>query len=227
MTHLRRAVRANLALEHWPAACLSRNRLAQALAQRGAPGDAQDAAGERATAVEEAQRLGMALPEVEFATVPAPPGPGVAPVAEVTSTGIGPDEGGTPAGPPGVQVRLLGPLEVCVDGLVHPVLGQRRRTVLAVLALQAGELVGRLVGVVGGQLVEAIEQRAHLRDAVLDVAAHVLARVEVGLLLEQADAGARSELGDPVRGLRAPRHDPQERRLPGAVRADEADDLVQ
>ena len=44
------------------------------------------------------------------------------------------------------------------------------------LRLEAGELVGGLVGVVRGELVEAVEQRAGARDAVLDVAAHVLAR---------------------------------------------------
>ena len=60
--------------------------------------------------------------------------------------------------------------------------------------LQARELVGGLVGVVGGELVEAVEQRARLGDAVLDVAAHVLALVELGLLLEQPDGGAGREL---------------------------------
>ena len=60
--------------------------------------------------------------------------------------------------------------------------------------LDARELVGGLVGVVGGELVEAVEQRTRLGDAVLDVAAHVLALVELGLLLEQADGRARREL---------------------------------
>ena len=62
------------------------------------------------------------------------------------------------------------------------------------LLLDARELVGVLVGVVGGELVEAVEQRARLGDAVLDVAAHVLGLVELGLLLEQPDGGARREL---------------------------------
>ena len=62
------------------------------------------------------------------------------------------------------------------------------------LLLQAAELVGGLVGVVGGQLVEAVEQRADLGDALLDVAAHVLGLVEVGLLLEHPDGGAGREL---------------------------------
>jgi len=51
-----------------------------------------------------------------------------------------------------VQIRLLGPLEVGVAGQTRPVLGHRRRTVLAVLALQAGEIVSvdRLIDVVWG-----------------------------------------------------------------------------
>ena len=91
------------------------------------------------------------------------------------------------------------------------------------LLLDAGELVGRLVGVVGRQLVEAVEQRAGLGDAVLDVAAHVLGLVELGLLLEQPDGGAGRELRlAAVLGV-LPGHDPQERRLAGAVEAQHAD----
>src|SRR5919108_734435 len=44
--------------------------------------------------------------------------------------------------------------------------------------LQRGELVGGLVGVAGGQLVEAVEERARGGDAVLDVASDVLGLVE-------------------------------------------------
>ena len=62
------------------------------------------------------------------------------------------------------------------------------------LLLQARELVRGLVGVVGGELVEAVEQAAQLAHAVLDVAAHVLGLVEVGLLLEQPDGRAGREL---------------------------------
>ena len=56
------------------------------------------------------------------------------------------------------------------------------------------ELVGGLVGVVRGELVEAVEQAAQLGDAVLDVAAHVLGLVQVRLLLEQPDRRAGREL---------------------------------
>ena len=91
------------------------------------------------------------------------------------------------------------------------------------LLLHAGELVGGLVGVVHRQLVEAVEQRLGLGDAVLDVAAHVLALVERGLLLEQADGRARGELGVAAELGVDPGHDPQQRRLAGAVVADHAD----
>ncbi len=60
------------------------------------------------------------------------------------------------------------------------------------LRLDVAELLGRLIGVVGGQLVEAIEQRLGLGDAVLDVALDVLGLVEMGLLLEHADGRARA-----------------------------------
>ena len=52
-----------------------------------------------------------------------------------------------------MQVRLLGPVDVVVDGEPRPVRGLRRKAVLAVLALQAGEVVStdRLTDVVWGQ----------------------------------------------------------------------------
>jgi DNA-binding SARP family transcriptional activator len=51
-----------------------------------------------------------------------------------------------------VQVRLLGPVEIAVNGGSLPVPGLRRRTVLAVLALRGGEIVStdELVEVVWG-----------------------------------------------------------------------------
>ena len=75
----------------------------------------------------------------------------------------------------------------------------------------------------GADLVEAVEQVAQRADAVLDVAAHVLGRIELRLLLEQPDGRARRELGDAGRGLVLAGHDPQQRRLAGAVRAEHAD----
>ena len=89
--------------------------------------------------------------------------------------------------------------------------------------LQARELVGDVVGVVGGQRVEAVEQCAELGHALLDVAPHVLGRIELGLLLEQPDRRAGGELRvAAVLGV-APGHDPQQRRLARAVVAEHAD----
>jgi hypothetical protein len=62
VTHLRTAVERNLALGHWPAVVLSRQRYAAALAARGAPGDTANARRELATGAEEAARLGMPVP---------------------------------------------------------------------------------------------------------------------------------------------------------------------
>jgi DNA-binding SARP family transcriptional activator/tetratricopeptide (TPR) repeat protein len=52
-----------------------------------------------------------------------------------------------------VQIRLLGPVDVVVDGITRPVSGLRRKSVLAVLALRHGEVVStdRLVDVVWGE----------------------------------------------------------------------------
>src|SRR4051794_3235832 len=40
-----------------------------------------------------------------------------------------------------MQVRLLGPVDVVVDGAVRPVRGLRRKAVLATLALHRGDIV--------------------------------------------------------------------------------------
>jgi DNA-binding SARP family transcriptional activator len=42
-----------------------------------------------------------------------------------------------------MQVRLLGPVGVTVAGATRPVQGLRRKAVLAVLALQPGQVVSR------------------------------------------------------------------------------------
>jgi DNA-binding SARP family transcriptional activator/Tfp pilus assembly protein PilF len=51
-----------------------------------------------------------------------------------------------------VQVRLLGPVDVTVGGVVRPIAGLRRKAVLATLGLAAGEVVStdRLIDVVWG-----------------------------------------------------------------------------
>lgn len=66
--HLRTAVRANLALGHWPAALHSRYRLGQALACSDDPRDRQEGARELTEAAAEAARRGWSLP----AHVPEP-----------------------------------------------------------------------------------------------------------------------------------------------------------
>ena len=111
-----------------------------------------------------------------------------------------------------VELGLEAPRVVAVDLLLHRrLLGEQR--------VEVG--VGLGEGCRDG--VEAVEQVAQLADAVLDVAAHVLGRVELGLLLEEADGGAGMQLGDAGRGLLEPRHDPHQRRLAGPVRAEHAD----
>ncbi|NUS09314.1 MAG: hypothetical protein HOV97_42915, partial [Nonomuraea sp.] len=69
--HLGAAVRANLALGHWPATTLSRWRLGQALALRDGPHD-EAARAARSTAAQEARDLGMALPVVVGRAVAVP-----------------------------------------------------------------------------------------------------------------------------------------------------------
>jgi hypothetical protein len=60
--HLTAAVQHNLALGHWPALVLSRQRLAQAHALRGGPGDADAARRERDAAAAEAAAVGLPVP---------------------------------------------------------------------------------------------------------------------------------------------------------------------
>ena len=79
------------------------------------------------------------------------------------------------------------------------------------------------LGELRGDLVEAVEQVAQLAHAVLDVLAHGLRGVELGLLLEQADGRVGRQLGDAGRRLFLAGHDPQHRRLARAVRAEHAD----
>src|SRR4051794_32487504 len=49
-------------------------------------------------------------------------------------------------------IRLLGPVDVVVDGTVHPVRGMRRQAILAVLGLNRGKVVStdRLIEAVWG-----------------------------------------------------------------------------
>ena len=84
-------------------------------------------------------------------------------------------------------------------------------------------LVGHRLGEPLRELVERVEQVALLGDAVLDVAAHVLRRVELRLLRQQADRRAGRQLGAAAGRLVQAGHDPQQRRLARAVRPEHAD----
>ena len=91
------------------------------------------------------------------------------------------------------------------------------------LVLEPGHLVRRLVGIVHGEVVVAVEDRLLGGHALHDVLADVLRRVELRLLRQVADPRA---LGDPA--LAVPvrvgaGHDAQKRRLTGAVDAEHAD----
>ena len=91
------------------------------------------------------------------------------------------------------------------------------------LVLELGHLLGGFVGVVGGDLVVAVEQRLLGRHALHDVLAHRELRIELRLLFEVADARA---FGDPAFAdelLVDARHDAEQRRLARAVDAEHAD----
>ena len=84
--HLTAAVQHNLALAHWPALVASRQRLAQAHALRGSPGDADAARREHDAATAEAASAGLPVPGY-----PEHPMAGPAPaVAAMRRTASGP-----------------------------------------------------------------------------------------------------------------------------------------
>ena len=91
------------------------------------------------------------------------------------------------------------------------------------LVLQLGHLVGGFVGVVGGDLVVAIDHGLLLSDALHGIAEHVLGLVELRLLRQVADLDAvgRPRLAEEIVGGAG--HDLQQRRFAGAVEADDAD----
>jgi hypothetical protein len=84
-------------------------------------------------------------------------------------------------------------------------------------------LLGGLLGVVGGDLIVALDQRPLLRHALHGVAQHVLRRIELGFLGQVADAHAigRPCLADEVLELAG--HDLQQGGLARAVQPDHAD----
>lgn len=66
-----------------------------------------------------------------------------------------------------MQVRLLGPVEVVIDGTARPVSGARRKAVLALLALHPGEVVGV------GRLIDAVWGEHPPRTAVNTLQSHI------------------------------------------------------
>ena len=91
------------------------------------------------------------------------------------------------------------------------------------LVLQLGHLVGRLVGVVGGDLVVAVDQRLLLRHTLHGVAEHVLVGVELRLLRQIADLDALGGPGFAHEVFQVAGHDLEQRRLARAVQAHDAD----
>jgi DNA-binding SARP family transcriptional activator len=82
-----------------------------------------------------------------------------------------------------MHVRLLGPVDVVVDGGARPVHGVRRRAVLAALALHGGEVVStsRLAGAVWGETapptaVNTLQSHVSYLRNVLGSKAAILAR---------------------------------------------------
>ena len=92
-----------------------------------------------------------------------------------------------------MRVRLLGPVDVMVDGAVRPVSGLRRKAILAILGLYAGEIVSadRLQGIVwrdGAPGLNTLQSHvSHLRS-VLGSKAAILAKPP-GYVLDLGEDG--------------------------------------
>jgi len=118
-----------------------------------------------------------------------------------------------------MQVRLLGPVDVVVDGRPRPVRGLRRQAVLATLALHSGEVVstGKLADVVWGKTApptaaNTLQSHMSFLRTVLGSRAAILARPP-GYVLDLGDDHTDVQLAeqflrqgtqsaDPVRGTR-------------------------
>ena len=95
---------------------------------------------------------------------------------------------------------------------------------VALLLEEPGHLlVVHRLGELRADLLELPEHAALLRDRLLDVAPHVLRRVELGLLRQVADLGAGERPGVAGEIVVHARHDAEQGRLAGAVRAEHAD----
>jgi DNA-binding SARP family transcriptional activator/tetratricopeptide (TPR) repeat protein len=118
-----------------------------------------------------------------------------------------------------MQVRLLGPVDVVVEGEPRPVRGLRRKAALAALALHGGEIVstGRLVDVVWDEAapptaVNTLQSHMSYLRSVLGSKAAIVARPP-GYLLELGEDGTDvllaerllregTQSADPVLGVR-------------------------
>ena len=125
-----------------------------------------------------------------------------------------------------VRRRAAQRVERDLDGAVHlPAIGG----VDALLQLRLlGEegvhlLLAHLLGELHRDLVEAREVRLHLGEGLHHVLAHRQLGVEMRLLAQIADARALRRPGLAAELLVLPRHDPHQRGLAGAVRAQHAD----
>jgi DNA-binding SARP family transcriptional activator/tetratricopeptide (TPR) repeat protein len=101
-----------------------------------------------------------------------------------------------------MQVRLLGPVDVTVDGVSRPVRGLRRKAVLAVLALHAGEIVStdRLADVVWDEaapltVVNTLQHHVSYLRQMLGSKAAILARPP-GYVLDLGNLDPGSEATD-------------------------------
>jgi DNA-binding SARP family transcriptional activator len=116
-----------------------------------------------------------------------------------------------------MRVRLLGPVDVIADGAVRPVSGLRRKAILAILGLHAGEIVSsdRLTDIVWGDSAPALNTLqshvSHLRS-VFGSKAAILAKPP-GYVLDLGDEGTDVRLAerllrqatrsaDPAQGVR-------------------------
>jgi DNA-binding SARP family transcriptional activator len=100
-----------------------------------------------------------------------------------------------------VRVRLLGPVDVVVDGEARPVPGLRRKAILATLALHGGEIVstGRLLDAVWGETapraLNTLQSNVSYLRGVLGSKAAILARPP-GYLLDLGEDGTDVRLAE-------------------------------
>ena len=99
-----------------------------------------------------------------------------------------------------MRVRLLGPVDVIAGGAVRPVSGLRRKAILAILGLHAGEIVSsdRLTDMVWGDGAPALNTLqshvSHLRS-VFGSKAAILAKPP-GYVLDLGDEGTDVQLAE-------------------------------